>query len=153
MEVRGGGGEPVRGSDCSGQHAGPCSRCHLGMPSTSRGSKQLRLAAWRNPKNLGRLGLSKFSNACVRSCRHSLTKYLLNTCSGPELLGVALSCMIVPFTSDDPAHQHDEAHGDPVKHWHCPHFTSGGSKRNDLMHELKWLLNGECRTSERRGFE
>lgn len=86
------------GSLCRGQHAGPCSRCHLGMSGTSRGSEQLRLSAWRNPKNLGRLGLGKFLNACVHSCPHSLSKYLLSTCSELELLRVT-------FSLEDPAHQ------------------------------------------------
>ena len=96
--VEAGGGEPMMGSHCRGQHAGPCSRCHLGMSGTSRGSEQLRLSAWRNPKNLGRLGLGKFLNACVPSCPHSLSKYLLSTCSELELL-------CVTFSLEDPAHQ------------------------------------------------
>ena len=116
-------GGPVMCSNCGGQSAGPCSYCRLGMPATSRGSKRLRLSAWRNPKNLGRLGLGRFLNACMHSRRLSLTEYLLSTRSGQESLGVTLSCVvcllplrILPIGMVRP-------HGNPLKYWRYPHFT------------------------------
>ena len=140
----GGGGDPVMDSHCRGQHAGPHSHCHLGMSGTSRGSEQLRLSAWRNPKNLGRLGLGKFLNACVRSCPPSLCKYLLSMCSEPELLGVT-------FSLEDAAHQPVQTPRRASEVLSYPISQCGELRLQDERSCAGWRLNGGHRRSELRG--